>query len=125
MTPEQLAFRLRLFLVRAEKGTALLLNYEFDQLMLEVKEYLRTHPIEDMPDVEALLDQISKKLAHRTVRFSSAVANAQKRVIRSTAKILTVYAEVKPSIFDPDKEAIAKLVGRSQDGSTLIKFFNA
>lgn len=123
MTPEQLALQLRLFLVRAEKGTALLLNYEFDQLMIEVREYLREHPVEDHSDIDALLEQIEKKLARRIVRFSSAVTLAQKRVIRSAASALQKYTELRASIFDPDKEAIAKLVGRTQDGGTLTKFF--
>jgi SPP1 gp7 family putative phage head morphogenesis protein len=123
MTPEQeLALKIRLLLIRAEKGSALLLNYEWDQLMSEVDEYLRDHPLEDHSQIDELLELLKKKLARRTVRFASRVALAQKRVIASTAKTLNAYLDT--SIFDPDKEAIAKLVGRTQTGDKLSTLFD-
>jgi SPP1 gp7 family putative phage head morphogenesis protein len=124
MTPEQLALQLRLFLIHAEKGTALLLNYEFDQLMIEVEEFLRENPLTDRSEIDDLLGQIDKRLAKRIVRFSSSVTNAQKRVIRSAAAANQRYTELSSSIFDPDKEAIQKLVGRTQDGGSLTKLFS-
>jgi hypothetical protein len=73
MTTEEFAAQLRIFLIRAEKGTALLLNYEFDQLLLEVEEYLRENPLADHSEIDKVLNLIRKKLATRTVRFSQAV----------------------------------------------------
>src|SRR5947209_9069923 len=120
MSPEELARQLRIFLIRAEKGTALLLNYEWEQLLKEVQTYLRDHPLEDTSQIDGLLNQIQKQLAKRIVRFSSAVSLAQKRVIGSAANALkSQFAQLNPSIFDPDKEAIAKLVGRTQTGNKL------
>jgi SPP1 gp7 family putative phage head morphogenesis protein len=125
MTSEELARQLRIFLIRAEKGTALTLNYEWEQLLKEVKAYLDEHPLEDRTQIDAVLGQIDKRLRTRIVRFSSVVSLAQKRVIRSTATVLqNQFADLKPSIFDPDKEAIAKLVGRTQTGDNLSTLFN-
>jgi SPP1 gp7 family putative phage head morphogenesis protein len=124
MTSEELARQLRLFLIRAEKGTALLVNYEWEQLLKEVQQYLDDHPLEDRTQIDAILGQIEKQLRTRIIRFSSAVSLAQKRVIRSTANALKQqFAQLNPSIFDPDKEAIAKLIGRTQHGGSLTKAF--
>jgi SPP1 gp7 family putative phage head morphogenesis protein len=123
MTTEEFAAQLRIFLIRAEKGTALLLNYEFDQLLLEVEEYLRENPLADHSEIDKVLDLIRKKLATRTIRFASAVSNAQKRVINSAADATKRFTQLSSSIFRTDREAIKKLIGRTQDGGSLTNFF--
>ncbi|MBX3288441.1 MAG: minor capsid protein [Acidobacteria bacterium] len=117
---EKLAKKLRDFLVRAEKGTALLLNYEFDELQKEIADHIEANPA-DIEYLEEILNEIEKLLARRTVRFAAAVENAQKRVVRSTAD--TLKAELHTSVFKPDKPAIKKLIGRTQTGTSLTKFF--
>lgn len=121
MTPEQFAKQLRAFLIRAEKGTALILAYEFEQLKKEAVKFLLSIRPGDVGEIEALLEEIELQVARRTVRFAAAVTNAQRSVITSAAKALNAYLET--SIFEADKPAIEKLIGRTQDGTTLSKFF--
>ncbi len=118
MTPEILAQKLRAFLIRAEKGTALLLNYEFDELQKEITEHLRSggRSINDLDDI---LHEIEQRLARRTVRMASAVRNAQKRVIGETAGVLPKYAELEASIFAPDAPAVKELT----EGGSLTRLF--
>ncbi len=133
MTSKQLALRLRSFLIRAEKGTALLLNYEFDQLQKEILEYLRSITPADAAakiEVDELVIRIEKMLKRRTVSFSKATGNAQKRVITAGAKTITAYLNTlspgpdgTTSIFSPDNEALKKLLGRGQNGRPLSVYF--
>jgi SPP1 gp7 family putative phage head morphogenesis protein len=120
MTPKQLSDLIRKFLIRAEKRSALLLLKEFDEIREELAAFLIKSGV-SIADLEDVLVEAEKQIAKRVVRFSTVVGDAQRHVIRETSKALNVFFE--SSIFDPDKEAIKQLVGRTQTGSSLKKFF--
>jgi SPP1 gp7 family putative phage head morphogenesis protein len=121
MTPEQLAKLLRDFLIRAEKRSALLLLSHFDRIKAELAAYLidrGVHP----GSIDDILNELERQIATRTIRFESIVTDRQDLVIRQVARTLNAY--LKASIFDPDRDAIAKLAGRASDGGSLTRIFD-
>lgn len=132
MTPERLAYQQREFLILNEKETAMIIAALFEQLKREIFLYFsRTLAGRAMLAnlyaknyLERTLLLLDNQLQRIAIPFSSSVSRAQQRVIKFTGNSLKRYLpEIKTSIFDPDKEAIAKLVGRTQDGKSLQKFF--
>lgn len=135
MTPERLAYRQREFLILNEKESALSIQAEFDRLKREMFRYFRqtfaaksaaprSRPLKNY--VEQTLLLLDNQLERISIPVSNAVERAQRRMINFTGSSLKRYLpEIKSSIFEPDKEAIQKLVGRTQNGSSLQKFFRA
>lgn len=118
MSPEQLAKLLRDFLIRAEKRSALLLLTHFDRIKAELAAYLVDHGVHP-GSIDAILKELERQIATRTVRFESIVTDRQDLVIKQLARTLNLYLQA--SIFDPDREAIAKLAGRASDGGSLTR----
>lgn len=117
-----------MFLVRAEKGTALLINYQFDQLQKDIIEFLRSIDAADggsRVEIDELINRIEKLLKKRTVRFSRITGEAQKKVISASSKAVSTFLrlEAPGTIFSPDKEALRKLIGRGQDARPLSAYF--
>jgi len=124
MTPQQLADLLRDLLIRAEKRSAFLLLREFDEFKEEIVRFLIEKGV-SLNDIDDILDEIENAIARRTVRLAQSVTNAQRYVVKAAAKTLSAYLSTpKRSIFEPDLEATRKLIGRTQNGSTLARFFN-
>ena len=136
MTAEQLARKQRDFLIDTEKQSAAVIFAEFDRMKREFSEYLaRNYQSGEKPTtlknlyaanfLERLLLFLDNQLERISIPFSGAVAGAQKRMINFTGGSLKQYLpEISSSIFEPDKEAIRQLIGRTQTGASLQKFFS-
>lgn len=115
MSSTELALRLRAFLIRAEKGTALLLNYEFDRLQKDILEFLQSIGPENSQaaaEIDELVNRIQRLLARRTVRFSKIVGDVQKKVITAGSRAIVTHLQLDAKVFIPDKEALQKLIDR-------------
>jgi SPP1 gp7 family putative phage head morphogenesis protein len=124
MTPQQLSELFREFLIRAEKRSAFLLLSEFDKLRDEISQFLIENGVQ-MKDLDEILSHIEDAIARRTIRLAQSVTNAQRYVVKAAAKTIGAYLNTpKGSIFEPDLEATQKLIGRTQNNSTLARFFN-
>lgn len=136
MTPEQLAAEQREFLIRTEKQSAILLRAEFERMKREFAAYLAKNYASGETSA-SLANLYTKDFLTRTllfldnqiermsIPFSEIVSRAQRRMINFTGNALKRYLpQLSTSIFEPDKEAIQNLIGRTQDGTSLRKFFN-
>jgi SPP1 gp7 family putative phage head morphogenesis protein len=120
MTPKQLAQLIREFLLEAEKRSAFNLLGEFDDMKKELEEFLRARGV-DLSNIDDILSEVERQIETRVVRFSSLIGDAQRHVVRQTAKVLNLY--LKTSIFRSDTQATQKLIGRTQTGESLVKIF--
>lgn len=120
MTPKQLAQLIREFLIRAEKRSAFLLAREFEEMKDELARFLIENGV-SLQTLDDTLAEAEKQILERSVRFSSIVCEAQRHVIRAAARVNGLY--LKTAIFRPDTEAVQKLIGRTQTGESLTKFF--
>ena len=132
MTPEQLAKLHRDYLVKREKNSAVLIAGGFESLKNEIALFLlkneRSVGNKEISISAALVDKLSIFFDEFAPVFSRFVASAQQKVISFAAETLKSYfkfqkLEISSSIFEPDKEAINKLIGRTQTGKSLEKFF--
>jgi SPP1 gp7 family putative phage head morphogenesis protein len=133
MTPEQLAAEQRAFLILAEKQSAVLLSAEFDALRREISDYLTANlpteislaKIEERNFLARFLEEISQFCDVLSIPLAAVALRAQKRVVNFTADSLKRYLpEIKTSIFDADREAIQKLINRTNTGESLEKAFS-
>lgn len=132
MTPEELARIQREYLIRTEKKSAAFIAAEFAVLRREILEFLtknllgqatikNLHARNFLGRILLLLDN---KLDVFSILFSRRTSRAQENVINFSADSLKKFLpEIKPEIFAPDREAIQKLIGRTQTGESLQKFF--
>lgn len=131
MTPNEFAKQQRDFLIRNEKQSALVILREFESLKSEIEDYLTTNLTGkitvDQVQKNQFLEQTLNKLESEVTRIINPMARiitrGQQRVINFASQSLQKFLELKTSIFAPDQEAVQKLIGRTQDGSTLTKFF--
>lgn len=133
MTPEQLSVEQRTVLIDAEKHSAILLAAEFEALKKEISDYLlSTLPgeisltkIEETNFLAGFLNKLSAEIYLLSFPLSLYIARAQLRVVNFAADSLKRFLpSFKTSIFDPDKEAIQKLINRTQRGDSLQKAFS-
>lgn len=132
MTPEELARLQREYLIRTEKESAVFIAAEFAALRREILEFL-TKNIRGPATVKNLYTKnflgrilllLDNKLDVFSILFSRKTADAQAKVIRFAANSLNKFLpEIQVEVFDPDREAIRKLIGRTQTGDSLQKFF--
>ena len=130
MTPEQLAKIQREFLIKTEKQSAILIESELTRVKREFLNYIRRNLT---PDTRVALDSFLREFIAlfdaemdiASFRFLRIVERAQSRTINFAADSLKKYLPslLASSIFEPDKEAIQKLIGRTQTGESLQKYF--
>ena len=129
MTPEQLAKIQREFLIKTEKQSAVLIESELMRVKREFLDYIRRNLT---PDTRVALDSFLREFIAlfdaemdvASYRFARIVSRAQSRMIGFTADSLKTYLpRIASSIFEPDKEALQILIGRTQTGESLQKFF--
>lgn len=131
MTPKEFAKLQRNYLIRTEKQSAVLIASEFEAVKRDLQKFLienarREATIKNLyadSFLERLLLFIDNQLDFLSIPFSRIVSRGQKLVINFTSKILADYLSLDASIFSPDKEAIRILIGRTQTGETLQKYF--
>lgn len=131
MTPEQFAALQREFLIRTDKRSALLLLAEFDDLKAEIARFLSNNPVEAIRaanlNSQTFLDAMrllfEKKIDDMSISFQRIVQSAQQRNVKFVADRMRKYLSLEAKSFSIDREAIQKLFGRMQNGSTLSKFF--
>lgn len=121
MSPERLAKLVREFLVRAEKKSALLLIDEFEAMREDLESFLLENRI-SLDNLDEFVNEVERQISERTVRFATIVTDAQRHVVRETARALNL--QLNTSIFKPDGPAIRKLIGRTSDGGSLSKIFD-
>ena len=130
MTPQELAIAQREFLIRTEKQSAMVLRAEFETLKKNINEYLTANirgtitikKLEENSFLEKVLAEIDVQLTRIRNPFTRIITRGQQRVVNYAANSLNKF--LSTSIFSPDKEAIQKLIGRTQNGSTLARFFD-
>ena len=132
MTLEQLAEIQRDFLIKNEKLNAVLIAAGFESLKKEITDFLLSNESgsasKELFLIVALIDKLSSFFDVLSVNFSRFVGQAQKSVIETAGESLKSYfkfnkIKFSASIFDPDKEAVQKLIGRTQTGESLQKYF--
>lgn len=130
MTPRELAIIQREYLIRTEKQSAVRLSAEFETLKQNINEYLTANltgritiaRLNENSLLEKILGQLDAQLQRIRNPFTRIVTTGQQRVINFAAESLGKL--LVSTIFSPDREAVRKLVGRTQNGSTLARFFD-
>lgn len=106
---------------------------EFEALKREISNYLISNlpgeitlaKIEERNFLARFLDKLSAEIDILSSPLARHIARAQKRVVNFAADSLKRFLpEVTTSIFSPDKEAIQKLINRTQRGESLLKAFS-
>lgn len=129
MTPEELTKIQREFLIRTEKQSAVLLDRELVRVKRKISEKLRKNLSADVSAAaEKFLKEffafLNSEVDDLSISAARIVRIGQRRVINNAAESLRKFLpEVKTSIFSPDREAIQNLIGRTQTGKSLVKFF--
>ena len=132
MTPEQLARLHRDFLIKNEKNSAVKVSAYFESLKKEISDFLIKNEeraaAKEISIITELVDKMSSFFDDLSPVFARFVGLAQKKVISFAAETLKSYfkfyeIEISSSIFEPDREAINALVGRTQTNESLQKFF--
>lgn len=132
MTPQELATLQREFLIRTEKQSAVLLDAEMEKINREISAFLAQN-VERVPTVknttarnflERILQLVENQVDTKSITFSKIVSRAQRNVVNFASNSLKKFLpEIEYSFFSPDTEAIEKLIGRTQTGTSLVKFF--
>ena len=129
MTPEQLAKIQREFLIKTEKQSAILIESELARVKREFSGFFgRNVTPATRRALESFLREFialaDAEMDIASYRFANIVERAQRQMINFAGKSLKKYSpRISSSIFDPDKEATQILIGRTQNGSQLSKFF--
>lgn len=129
MTSEEFAKLQRDFLIKIEKQSAIQIFNEFRLFNNQIGNYLTENPNVDLNSIDNLIKEIESLLDKLSSPFYRIVARAQRQVINFSAESLKNYlkekvvAKLESSIFSPDNEAIKVLIGRTQSGEHLQKFF--
>lgn len=131
MTPEQLAQEQREFLIRTEKESAVVVLAEFEILKKNISQYLTANltgrstvsKLYENSFLEKTLDEIEIQIERIKNPFARIITRGQQQVINFASVTLQKFLNVKTSIFLPDREAIQKLIGRTQSGTTLARIF--
>lgn len=128
MTAEQLAKIQRDFLTRTENQSAVQLAAEFEAVKTEIFNSLLRQNLSD--GTARVLSELYRKtfldkiLDDFSVKAGSIVRRAQGRAINFASESLERFLpKIKSSIFAADTDSIQKLIGRTQTGESLVKFF--
>lgn len=132
MTLQEFAKIQRDYLIRVEKQSALSLIIEFENLRENISDYLTTNlnsaaisTIDERTFLEKTLEEINAKIELIRNPFTRIISHGQERVISFASNSLRKFLDLKTSIFSPDREAVKKLIGRTQDeNSSLAKSFS-
>lgn len=132
MTPEQFAKKQRAELIRAEKEAAFVLLRELEALSRSFAEILALNltgaitlqKLYENNLLERVIREIELSIERLRNPFVRAIGTGQSRVIKSAAGGIRSFLKLEAGFFEPDRQAIQKLVGRTYDGSTLTKFFD-
>lgn len=128
MTSEQLAKIQRDYLIRTEKQSAVLLAAKFQIFKSELAKFLRTNSgkikARELVFIKLFLEKFESFFDNLVLPFERIVSLSQTKVIALAGESLkTFFPEIKTSIFRTDTEAVKKLIGRTQSGTSLSKFF--
>lgn len=96
---------------------------EFEALKREISAYLGKAELKEISFIEKILNLLSQRLDRLSIPFERIVTDAQKRVVKFSAKSLSDYLSLESSIFEKDLQAFEKLIGRTQNGTSLSRFF--
>lgn len=136
MTPQEYAKLQRDYLISTDKESALKMIAEFESLKQDISDYLisnapreiNAETLKEKNFLERILDAVEEKVDNLSSQASSIVARAQSKVVGFARNAFKKFLkeekpEIETSIFEKDKEAIQKLIGRTQTGTTLDKSF--
>jgi SPP1 gp7 family putative phage head morphogenesis protein len=121
MTSKQLAKLIREFLIATEMRSALRLLIEFEWIRKDLAAFFLEKGVKP-ESIDDVLAESETLIMRRSVRLVKIVSDAQRLVIKKTAKVLN--AHLNTAIFQPDAEALEKLIGRSQNGGSLTTLFH-
>ena len=124
MTPEEFANLQRKFLIKTEKESAFALLAEFEAVKREISRALMAEELKNISFVSRILEKYSQNFDNLAILFQRIVKGAQRNVLSFARESVGQYLSQRTSVFDPDIQALNKLIGRTQNGTSLSKFFS-